>query len=114
MPRSSYGVAGRIQNQFQSPRINIYQKGVEDPFDFHCTFTSVNELFLTDIPSKGLRESDILCNYTGGPKPVSIGMVLASAGKRRLGYSKEGEEEFILEFTSPIEVREHTEGLNLA
>lgn len=94
---SSYGVMGRLQQRFQNSGLKIMPRLVTYPFDPHDTFAVVNEVFTTEVPQMGLREADVICNYTGGPKPVAIGMALACAGRRRLAYSGEGKEDVLVE-----------------
>jgi hypothetical protein len=88
--------------------LRIIPKLGAHPFDPNDAFTVVDEVFTVDVPRLGLREVDVSCNYTGGPKPIVIGMALSCAGRRCLAYSQEGEEEVLLELYPTSRVKEST------
>lgn len=58
--------------------INIYKREIKDPYNIDDAF-KVMKLIYQEAADKGIREQDILCDYTGATASVSAGMILVTA-----------------------------------
>jgi hypothetical protein len=56
--------------------VMIHQGGVS-PADAQDTFDAVNRIYRTAF-KQGLQPSDIIVDFTGGTKPMSVGMIMAA------------------------------------
>jgi len=84
---SSYMSACKLKAEFQSPNLNVNIVDVEDINDPSKSFSVIDDIFNFEIQKYGLKDSDIVCDVTGGTKTMSIGMALACMlGKRRMIY----------------------------
>ena len=63
---------------------------VGDPWSVQATFELVQDLFAVDVPAQGLAEHEVICDFTGGIKPMSAGMILACGERWTMQYMTGG------------------------
>jgi hypothetical protein len=79
---SSYENAYKLHAEFNDEKFLITTLPISDIFDIEESFNAVNKILLSDdIPTK-----DIICDFTSGTKPMSLGMTVACIGEKRLVY----------------------------
>jgi hypothetical protein len=85
-PNSSFNNANSLIATFSSSNLEVMSRNASDVNDPSDSFRVVEEVFTFDVPRYGLGQLDIVCDFTGGTKAMSIGMALACIGRRRLIY----------------------------
>ncbi|MBU0654636.1 MAG: hypothetical protein KJ914_05810 [Gammaproteobacteria bacterium] len=78
---SSYQNTYNLVNQFQNDNFNISTQGIKDVFDIKESFNVINNIL--DLTK---NDKEIICDFTSGTKPMSLGMALACIGEKRLVY----------------------------
>lgn len=74
---------------------------VAEPFSAQATYDLVRWLFSHEVPAAGFAEHEVICDFTGGTKLMSAGMILACGTSRPMQYMvrKAGQE------SAPLSVR---------
>lgn len=78
---SSYENAYKLRETFNDEKFHIDTKGVRNAFDIKESFNVI-----TDILNSTADSRSIICDFTSGTKPMSLGMALACRGEVRLVY----------------------------
>lgn len=86
-PNSSFKNTTDLISLFSSDKFELIPKNVNNINDPSDSFKVVEDIFAFEASRFGLGEFDVVCDFTGGTKAMSIGMSLACMGKRRLIYS---------------------------
>jgi len=81
---SSYVNAYNLKTQFTSNNFKIETRGIDDIFDIEESFNVVNSIL--SVENKRPRKDKILCDFTSGTKPMSLGMASACVGGKQLVY----------------------------
>lgn len=81
---SSYENAVKLKQLFQSGNFHVEIKGING--DFKANDPVTQEIFETVNSIFASAGSDVVCDFTAGPKPISLGMALASVGEKGLIY----------------------------
>jgi len=85
---SSY-IARIIKDKFKN-KYRIEKISIESSYDTQKCFEAIKNIYENAINKYQLKEEDIVCDSTGGTKPMSIGAALACSGKRKLVYCERG------------------------
>ncbi|MBF0550536.1 MAG: hypothetical protein HQK60_08370 [Deltaproteobacteria bacterium] len=83
--KSSYDNTGKLKTKFSSANLNIIPKQIQDINNLHEVFQVINKI-ADDSPDHNLKRTDIVCDYSAGPKALSIGMAFECLGNLRLAY----------------------------
>jgi hypothetical protein len=59
---------------------------VNDPFGVQESYKVVLQIYTQYVPKVGLSEREVIADFTGGTKPMSVGMVLACGDRRSMQY----------------------------
>ncbi len=81
----SADVAVELANQFSSDTTTIHYGSpyqVNDD-DAASTYRVAKHILTKEVPSRGLGSTEIIADITGGSKPMTTGLVLASVSERR-------------------------------
>lgn len=80
--RDAVDVARELARDCAAHGVAVHIRPIGDPFSVQATYDMVEWLFAYDVPAAGLAEGDLICDFTGGTKLMSAGMILA-CGERR-------------------------------
>lgn len=83
--KSSYNNTGKLSKQFESNNLKIIPRAIGNVNDLKEVFSIVNSI-VDHISEYNIERDDIVCDYTAGPKAISIGMTLACLGNLRLAF----------------------------
>lgn len=89
VPGSSSFIARDIKNRY-GKKVHVEKIPVESSLDTQMSFEAVKHAFSRGINQYHLKVEDILCDVTGGTKPMSIGAALACEDGKKLVYSIQG------------------------
>lgn len=86
---SSYQVAQDLKKHFSLEYLKIKIEPLENIYDPNKVFSQINQVFNFAEKELKMPDSEIICDFTGGNKQMSIGMTLACLGRGRLVYFTE-------------------------
>ncbi|MBC8074795.1 MAG: hypothetical protein H7Y32_01865 [Chloroflexales bacterium] len=84
--RGSLDVATQLKQRCAEYGIAAAVWLVDDAFSVQETYDLVQWLFANEVPPSGLADRDVICDFTGGTKPMSAGMILACGAQRAMQY----------------------------
>ena len=85
-PEGSEPVAEKIKVACEKLAVRAKICLIGDPFDPQHTYDVVQRIYWKDVPEAGLRQEDVIADFTGGVKPMSVGMLLACGARRAMEY----------------------------
>lgn len=81
---SSY-IAREIKDLYNGHFV-IKKETIENPFETKSTFIAIKRIYDEALKVYKLKEQEIICDSTGGTKPMSIGASIACSSSRKLVY----------------------------
>lgn len=78
--------------QVECARLGVIARiwAISDPFSVQSSYETVQRVFSHDVPRYDLVEEQVICDFTGGTKPMTAGMILACSGRRTMQYMTGG------------------------
>ncbi|MBE3518902.1 MAG: hypothetical protein IMW97_01205 [Firmicutes bacterium] len=78
-PQGPSQVFDAIRNKYQDTGIEFHKVDIRNPYDPAEVFRKVRDIYEEARTKYGLREHEIIADYTGGTKSMSIGLALAAS-----------------------------------
>jgi hypothetical protein len=82
----SLHVAQALQATYKAQGLKAYLRPIGDPFSMQESYNLVQRIYVEEVPDVGLREAEVIADFTGGTKPMSAGMILACGHSRPMQY----------------------------
>lgn len=82
----SLNVAQALQAICKERGLKAYLRPVGDAFSVQESYNLVQRIYTDETPDVGLREEEVIADFTGGTKPMSAGMILACGERRPMQY----------------------------
>lgn len=97
--RGSLPMAVEFGRICEAQGVTAHVWSVTNPFSIQETHDVVDRIYAYEVGPSGLEEREVIADLTGATKPMSIGMLLASRGRRPVQYMvrvKQGQSQPIL------------------
>jgi len=85
--RGSLPVAQDLQRAYDGENFETRIRTMADAFDVQESYDLVERIYSEEVPEAGLREEQVIADFTGGTKPMSAGMILACGETRPMQYT---------------------------
>ena len=85
-PQGSHQFALKLAESCREKGVEPHVENVADGFNGQETYNLVRQIYAEAHDKFGLRPDQIICDFTGGLKPMSAGMVLACADQFPMQY----------------------------
>jgi hypothetical protein len=69
--------ARELREEYQAQGIVIPEPIEVKPFDPRDAYTAIARIYKTDVPNARLSEDEVIADFTGATKPMSLGMAMA-------------------------------------
>lgn len=80
----SYTYALELKEEFEKRGIEMHLNKVADPYyDVNDTYGVVSKIYDEDLSKAKLAENEVIADFTGGTKPMSLGMAMACLPNNR-------------------------------
>jgi hypothetical protein len=83
--KETKAMARELQDEFESDTLSITVKDLDDPWDLAKAKRVVEQIYADELGDLG--EEDVIADFTGGTKPMTVGMIFACmTPSRKLEY----------------------------
>lgn len=101
--KGSVPVAQKLEQICKDKHIEPFIHTIHDPFEsVQESYDLITEIYDNELEACGLTSNEVIADFTGGTKPMSVGMVLACGHQRAMQYMV-GRKEGIA--TQPVLIR---------
>jgi hypothetical protein len=83
--KGSVPIAQQYKAACEDREVTAYVRAV-DAFDLQAAYDVVQRIYEEEVPRAGLTEQEVICDFTGGTKLMSAGMILACDDRRPMQY----------------------------
>ena len=84
--RGAIDIARELAGLCKDNHVKAYIWPVAEPFSAQSTYELLHVLFATQVAKAQLAPHEVICDFTGGTKPMSAGMILACGDQRPMQY----------------------------
>jgi hypothetical protein len=88
--KGSQPVAEQLEAYCKNLKIDARVRRVPDPFSdpysVQSAYELVDKIYTEEVPEAGLKETEVIADFTGGVRQTSAGMILACGERRPMQY----------------------------
>lgn len=82
----SLPIAQKVEAMLKTRNIKGIIRVVRDAFDVQDTYNVVRKIYQEELEKEGLSRDQVIADFTGGVKPMTVGMILACGDHQKMQY----------------------------